>query len=229
MTLTPPNPSPGSEFDKKYAALQIKRSESHWRRIIKRQYIKNLLNQLTGPTLDIGCGAGQLLEALPRGSFGTEVNPFLLGYLRKRCLDVVDTSNSCDRLITHEIRDMAIKRRVRSACLNHTLEHFSNPELLLKDLAEDCKDIGIDKIAIVVPCLRGYESDKTHKTYINIDWINKKRLLAIGCYKLDHHHYFPVNAHWPGNHFKYSELILTYQRLIGKNPGFATTTSMPDD
>ena len=58
------------DFDQAYAAEQIRRRSSPLRRLIKSQYLANLTQRFSGPTIDLGCGAGQLLERLPAGSEG---------------------------------------------------------------------------------------------------------------------------------------------------------------
>eukprot|EP01034_Spumella_vulgaris_P015981 gene15981-20418_t len=78
-----------SDFGESYGAEQIRRRSSAPRRLIKSRYIQNLVRVFDGPTIDLGCGAGQVLECLPTGSVGLEVNDTLIGYLKALRLDVL--------------------------------------------------------------------------------------------------------------------------------------------
>ena len=67
-----------SEFGSAYANEQLRRSRHPLRRLIKKFYLDRVLRELRGPTIDFGCGAGQLLARLPADSVGLEVNPHLV-------------------------------------------------------------------------------------------------------------------------------------------------------
>ena len=60
------------EFDERYASEQVRRSRHPLRRLIKHFNLDNVLRELAGSTIDIGCGAGQLLRRLPPGSIGLD-------------------------------------------------------------------------------------------------------------------------------------------------------------
>ena len=77
------------DFDQAYADEQIRRRSSPARRLVKARYLDNLTRRFTGPTIDLGCGAGQLLERLPKGSVGLEINDALIAYLQTLKLDVL--------------------------------------------------------------------------------------------------------------------------------------------
>ena len=66
------------EFGSAYAVEQLRRSRHPLRRLIKKFYLDRVLRELRGPTIDFGCGAGQLLARLPADSVGLEVNPPLV-------------------------------------------------------------------------------------------------------------------------------------------------------
>ena len=78
-----------SDFNAIYAAEQIRRRSSLLRRMVKAGYLANLTRRFDGPTIDLGCGAGQLLERLPPGSVGLEFNIALLEHLKRLHLDVL--------------------------------------------------------------------------------------------------------------------------------------------
>ena len=63
------------EFGRDYALTQIDRQRNPLRKLIKSFYVSRVLKHVNGPAIDLGCGAGQILERLPPGSMGIEVNP----------------------------------------------------------------------------------------------------------------------------------------------------------
>ena len=76
--MTDPSVSEAAGFDAGYAGEQLRRSKQPLRKVVKGFYLRSVLSLLNGPTIDYGCGAGQLLALLPAGSLGLEVNPHLI-------------------------------------------------------------------------------------------------------------------------------------------------------
>ena len=148
------------EFDVNYAAEQLRRSRHPFRRAIKRFYLDAVLREVAGSTVDLGCGAGQLLRRLPVGSIGLEVNPALVEALKKDGLEVARY------------------------------------------------DVGED--AFGLPRLRGYHSDSTHKTFIDLAYIDRNRLRRVGAFRLAKSRYFPINTERIGRYFVFHELILVF-------------------
>jgi len=73
-----------SDYGADYAEQQLSRSRHPLRRLIKGFYLRNLLSDVVGPTIDFGCGAGQILERLPEGSIGFEANNHLVSALNEK-------------------------------------------------------------------------------------------------------------------------------------------------
>ena len=82
---------PVGEFDRHYAAEQLRRSRHPIRRFVKGFYLRNILRDVRGSAIDFGCGADQLLERLPPGSAGLEVNKYLIEELRRSGFDGVSS------------------------------------------------------------------------------------------------------------------------------------------
>ena len=108
------------DFGRDYARNQISRQRNRFRKLIKSFYVSRVRQHVVGKAIDLGCGAGQILESLPTGSLGIEVNPYLIEDLTFRGLRVIPategqggfdlsalTSNEFDTLV-----------------LSHVLEHF---------------------------------------------------------------------------------------------------------
>ena len=134
------------EFGVRYAASQLARRASPLRKRIKQLYLDRVLHQVVGPTLDVGCGAGQLLEQLPPNSMGLEINPVLVEQLTSRGLRVSQIAGRPDRI---ELGDFA-HETFRTLVLSHVLEHFENAARVLETLLEDCAARGIERVIIVV-------------------------------------------------------------------------------
>ena len=109
-------------FDHRYAEVQLARSRSPWRRFLKRFYLQQILADVRGPAIDFGCGAGQLLERLPPGSIGLEVNPYLVHALTARGLRVQRYDPSHDGLSFAGLES----EHFCTFIMAHGLEHFED-------------------------------------------------------------------------------------------------------
>jgi SAM-dependent methyltransferase len=145
------------EFDLSYAAEQLRRSQSPWRRLIKGFYLRSMLRQLSGPTVDFGCGAGQLLARLPSGSVGIEVNPHLIESLRGAGHQVFAARAE---ISDFELRDLP-PGRFQSLVIAHVLEHLPDPALAIDVLLSACRRIGIRRVLVVVSGCLGFRPRST--------------------------------------------------------------------
>ena len=195
------------EFGGAYAANQIARRENRVRRFIKSFYISNLLKHVDGPTVDLGCGAGQVLARLPSGSVGLEVNPHLVADLQKNGHRVIQAKASSDRLDLGGIS----KGEFRTLVLSHVLEHFSDAAQVLRLLLRDCAARGIGTVILVVPGAVGFRSDATHKTFISMEYLRQHGLESCEGFSITKHAYFPGNIQGIGNLFVYHEMIVVYR------------------
>lgn len=202
-------PAPAEpEFDRGYAAEQLRRSRHPLRRFVKGFYLRNLLADVRGATIDFGCGAGQLLARLPAGSVGLEVNPHLIAELRSRGLDV--------RPARGELSDFDLAGleagRFRSLVIAHVLEHLPDPAAALARLLAACRRLGVERVVVVVPTAKGYASDRTHKTYIDRGWVETRLAPRIEGYARTRLAYFPGPWEWIGRYFVFHEMKLVYDR-----------------
>lgn len=196
------------EFGVQYAASQLARRESRLRKRIKQLYLDRVLRHVSGPTLDVGCGAGQLLAQLPPNSMGLEINSVLVERLISEGLQVSQIAGSAERI---ELGDFA-HGTFRTLVLSHVLEHFENAARVLENLLADCAARGIARVIVVVPGRVGYDSDATHKTFVTLDYLESEKLLASAGFMLTHRSYFPGNFRSIGRLFIYHELMLIYDR-----------------
>jgi SAM-dependent methyltransferase len=199
----------GSEFGAEYARDQLRRSRHPLRRLIKSFYIRNILREVTGPSVDFGCGAGQLLASLPAGSVGLEINPFLVESLRKKKhLKVMHYDADSDRFSLAALPE----NRYSAFIMAHVLEHFSDPAVVLRALLRSCRRLAIQRFILVLPGWKGYLSDSTHKTFVDRAYLLREGLLSCEGYRLRDTRYFPIDHEAVGRYFVFHELIAVLDR-----------------
>lgn len=207
--MTNHNNLPVGEFDRQYAIEQIRRSRHPLRRLIKGFYLRNILRDVSGPTIDFGCGAGQLLAHLSLGSVGLEVNRSLIDNLRSVGLTVFQASAT---LQDFELLDFDTNK-FRTLVIAHVLEHLPDPAQALQVLLTACQRLDIDRVVVVVPSAKGYASDRTHKTFIDQNYLTKKIPLQTGGFAQSSIRYFPGPWAWVGRYFVYHEMKVIYDRV----------------
>jgi len=197
------------EFDSQYAAEQLRRSRHLLRRLVKGFYLRNMRSKVLGPTIDFGCGAGQFLRQLPLGSVGLEVNPFLISELRGAGLTVYQARA--------EMQDFELNPFpvgcFRTLVTAHVLEHLPDPGAALEVLFSACKRLGIERVVVVVPGAKGFESDHTHKTYIDRAYLDQHTPQDCSGFSRTSLTYFPGPWALVGRHFVFHEMMVIFDRL----------------
>jgi len=194
-------------YDKDYVEYQAKRS---WlRKFIRRFYLKQILRYVEGKAIDFGCGIGELLARLPSDSIGFEINEAAVRYCKKRGLQARHYEPETDNYQFKECES----ENYETFTMCHVLEHLRNPDSVFRLILQSCNRLGIRKIIIVVPGLRGFKVDKTHRTFIDEDYLTKHNLWHVEGYHLAEKKYFPLNFASLGKYFTYHELIVIYERI----------------
>jgi len=199
------------EFDHDYAAEQLRRSHHPLRRFVKGFYLRRILHDVRGPSVDFGCGAGQLLRLLPPGSLGLEVNPHLIKVLRAEGLTVRQAKG------TMQDFDLAgVAAGVfRTLVIAHVLEHLPDPVAALHVLLPACRRLGIERVIVVVPGARGFASDPTHKIFIDRAFIDARLPMQTDGYRRSSIDYFPGAWAWVGRYFVFHEMKVVFDRVPG--------------
>ena len=200
-----------ADFDQAYADEQIRRRSSPLRRLVKAQYLANLLRRFEGPTIDLGCGAGQLLERLPKGSVGLELNDALIAYLGGLGLDVLKYDAVADDF---QLTPLFAPGRgpFRHFICAHVIEHFDDPATAVRKLLHSGARLGLESMVFVVPGSKGFATDRTHKVFVTEDYIRGNGLADCQPFRLAAVDYFPGNLRQLGDWFAYHELLLTWRR-----------------
>lgn len=198
------------DYDTTYANRQLSRSRSPLRRLMKGFYLRDLLREVRGPTIDFGCGAGQILARLPAGSLGLEVNATLVEALRSNGLQaqLYDPENDQLRF------DSLPSGHFETFVMSHVLEHFDRAADGLRQILRACARLGVSRVVIVVPGEKGYAFDNTHRSFVNIEYLHRNQLLDCEGYRVSNMRYFPINREAVGKYFTFHELKIIYDKQL---------------
>ena len=194
------------EFDQRYTAYQTDRSAL--RRLVRRVYLRSAAAQLQGPTLDFGCGVGELLERLPAGSKGLEYNRATVDHCRSRGLDVDWYDGYADDWRLAPLRG----RRYESMVISHVLEHFIGPGAILSRLLRSAGELGVRRVLAIVPGRAGYRIDDTHRTFVDRAMLADPAIVADSGFALQRARYFPGDLRRIGDWFPHHELQALFVR-----------------
>lgn len=195
-------------FDASYANEQLRRSKHPLRRLIKGFYLRSVLSFIKGPTIDYGCGAGQLLALLPAGSVGLEVNPHLVAAHTRAGRSVLQwqaTEHGFDLPGLPE-------RQFKSLVVSHVLEHLQDPTAAVERLLQACRRLGVVRLIVIVPGAKGYASDLTHRTFIDSRYVTEQGWRRLAGYALAQQRFFPLPWEGGGRLYVYNEMQLVFDR-----------------
>jgi trans-aconitate methyltransferase len=194
-------------YGEDYAKYQLERGGL--RRLVRRLYLDAARRRLRGPTVDFGCGVGELLRRLPEGSIGLEINPVSVAHCRRLGLDARLYDADGD---DWSLRSLDPSAKLESLVASHVLEHLDAPMEKLRKLLLACGRLGIRRVLVIVPGRRGYASDATHRTFIDFATLSDPAIVEGTGFSLADGRYFPGNARWIGDFFSHHELQVGFER-----------------
>lgn len=198
------------EFGADYVDYQLRRS---WlRRQVRKLYLHSAASKLSGPTLDFGCGLGELLELLPAGSQGLEYNLVAVAHCRKNGLRVDAYDGAMDNW---HLSALPILKKFESMVISHVLEHLDDPMVILHKLLSAAAARDIRRVLVIVPGSAGYDIDPTHRTFINLEQLADVRVTTGTSFQLEQTRYFPGNWRSIGDYLSHHELQAIYGRGKG--------------
>jgi hypothetical protein len=188
--------------------FQYLKNRGFVRRQIRKIYLNDIRKYCIGKTIDFGCGIGELLKILPQGSIGFEVNRTAIEYCKSIGLHVEHYDPDAD----HYEFKMIPQGVYSSFTMNHVLEHLDNSQEIIKRIFESCHRLGIKRIVITVPGVKGFKLDKTHRTFIDKKYLAEHGIPDHKLYSIIVFKYFPVN--WPtfSRYFTHNELRLVFEK-----------------
>jgi len=196
-------------YGQEYAARQLRRRRNPIRRAIKYFYLQNMLREVRGRTVDLGFGAGQLLERLPEGSLGLEVNPHLVEEARKAGLNAALYDTTTEEPLIGALPANAYSTLVMA----HVLEHFPDADAMVRQILRSCRTLGIGRVIFVVPGAKGFRFDSTHRTFVNLRYLETHGLLSCEGYAVTTRRYFPGDQEWIGRYYTFHEFMFVYDRV----------------
>jgi SAM-dependent methyltransferase len=195
------------EYDQQYTRYQTDRSA--FRRCVRKAYLGRAKRLLRGPTLDIGCGVGELLSRLPPDSMGLEYNQATVTHCREKGLDVSWYDGYED---DWQLSVIPPGRRFESLVLSHVLEHFDEPAQILKKLLVSTDRFGVHRCVIFVPGKAGFRIDPTHRTFVSAAMLHGV-IASDRRWKVERAVYFPVPGRWLGDFFPHHELQFVIDKI----------------
>ncbi len=184
------------------------KNRSPIRRKVRTIYLNDIKKYCIGKTIDFGCGVGELLKTLPTGSAGFEVNKVVVEFCKKNGLNV--------NLYVPEEDDYNFRMieagNYETFTMNHVLEHLENSYEIINKIFESCARLGIKRVVFTVPGHKGYKSDATHQTFINMDYLIRTGIKDSKYYQLRVNKYFPVNSEAFSRVFTHNELRLVFDK-----------------
>jgi SAM-dependent methyltransferase len=198
----------GTEYGADYTSYQADRAA--WRRLLRRPWLRAAEGFVSGPAVDLGCGVGELLERLPAGSMGLEINPASIAHCREKGLDVGYYDGTADDWGLGPVR--ARLTRFDTLILSHVLEHLDDPVDVLHRLLSAARPLDLRQVLVVVPGRAGFRHDDTHRTFVDRAMLAAAAVSRDTGFALTHTSYFPGNLRRVGDWFTYHELRAVFTR-----------------
>jgi SAM-dependent methyltransferase len=189
-------------YTKRLLALQRK----SWKTLldVQRPYRWNLRRLKPGKTLDVGCGIGRCLAALPSGSIGIDHNP--------HSIDIINRAGLIG-FLPDDFRNSShyILGGYDTLLLCHVLEHMPQDEGigLIKEYAPLVKLGGL--VILICPQEKGFTTDDSHVTFL--DDVALCSMLTIAGYTVEKSYSFPLSRTF-GKIFTYNEFVAVGRKTL---------------
>lgn len=193
-------------FDEAYTLYQTERNAL--RRWIRRVYLRGAASKLRGPTLDFGCGIGELLSRLPLGSIGLEYNKASVAHCRALGLEVDFYDGYADGW---QLSVVPSGRRFDSMIISHVLEHLESPVPMLASVMGAARKLGVTRILVIVPGRAGFRIDETHRTFVDLRMLSDPSITRGTGFALTESRYFPGDFRVLGDWIPHHELQVLFQ------------------
>lgn len=195
------------EYDSAYTQYQLDRSLP--RRAVRSVYLWTAARLIHGPTLDFGCGVGELLRQLPEGSRGVEYNQATVEHCRRQGLPVDYYDGTRD---DWTLSSLPAEQTFESMVLSHVLEHLEDPIDIFCKLLPAAAARGISRVLVIVPGRAGFRIDDTHVTFVDRGMLEDEEIPARTGFRCVRGSYFPGNVRGIGDWFPHHELRMVFVR-----------------
>ncbi len=185
-----------------YRDRLVRESGVWWKQLldVQRPYRWNLQRLRPGKTLDVGCGIGRHLHALPTGSLGVDHNQDSIAEARARGLNAVTSAEL-------EERRADLLGTFDSLLFSHILEHMRREEAIamVRSYLPFLRAQGDRKLVLITPQEAGYRSDATH-----VEFTDFRALTSITSelgLEVSRSFSFPF-PRWIGHFFPHNEFVV---------------------
>ena len=151
------------------------------------------------PALDVGTGLGDLLDFLPLGSQGIDINQENVNYAKSLGRDVVLTSSVFP----------FSESTWRQVVSDQVLEHLMDPVSFLSEVRRVLIPGGI--FIVGIPCYSGYLRDPDHKRFYDLNSL--KILMHDNGFAFKSHHFFPFPFSFFGRFMRQQSLYAIFVSL----------------
>jgi len=189
-------------YNEKYTEYQSKRGM--FRSLIRSIYMSKAASLADGPTIDFGCGIGDLLTRLPDGSCGLEYNPHTVDVARRRGLNVALYDGKLD---DWQMSALPENIKFQTMVISHVLEHFENPFEIFTKLINSAEKCSVRRLVIIVPGLAGYKIDDSHRQFIQANDF-KRFFECLPTWQIKSMQFYPINVKKISELFTHNELQL---------------------
>lgn len=187
-----------------YTERLIRLQTAWWKRIVPVQapYRYNIRRLKLGRTLDVGCGIGRLLVALPQGSVGIDHNAEFVQVVRTRGRPAYTTAE-------FPTAPEAIPGAYDSLLFAHLIEHVDTTvaDQMLQTYLPYLRKGG--KVHFITPQELGHASDPTHVDFTDFDALSD--LATRNGLSIERTYSFPFPRRM-GRLFKYNEFHVTARK-----------------
>ncbi len=196
-------------FTGDYTRYQLRRS--FVRKFVRRAYLRSAARKLVGPTLDFGCGVGELLTRLPTGSRGVEYNRDTVAYCQRNGLPVDFYDGVTD---DWSLGSIAQSGQFQSMVVSHVLEHLDAPAAILSKLLRAADDKGMQRVLVIVPGAAGFRTDPTHTVFVDYGLLAGEQVQLPSGWRRSPPHYFPINLQRFGDVLTHHELQVVFSKRV---------------
>jgi hypothetical protein len=148
---------------------------------------------------------------LPQGSIGLEINEASVRYCQDAGLDARLYDPAADN---YTFKTLNLEYgKYSTLVMSHVLEHLEDANRTFRRIFSSCNGLGIGRIVLVVPGLKGFRSDWIRrKTFVDEEYLTEHSLWKVGAYSVTRKEYFAFPCSCAGRDFRHNELRVIWDR-----------------
>ena len=173
----------------------IKKLLRHW------LFVRPIVRELRGLTLDIGCGTGDFMRAYRGESVGIDNEPLCVSCCQSQGLDVV----------LRDAHDYQPLQKFDSILLHCLLEHVDRPTEVLRRTDQMLNSGG--RVVITLPCMAnfilGLNDWYGHKQFVTVEYVDRCLVQELGYRRIQRRTFPPIDLPYL---WRYREVRCIYEK-----------------